>query len=93
MAEREMRRIADEIGQRWPGARVAIVHRTGRLEIGEASVVISVSAPRRAEAFDGCRHAIERIKESVPIWKKEFASSGEVWIEGPTARSTDRDGN
>ncbi|MDQ6735924.1 MAG: molybdenum cofactor biosynthesis protein MoaE [Nitrospirota bacterium] len=87
MAEGEMNRIANEISERWPGNRVAIVHRTGRLEIGEASVVISVSAPRRAEAFQGCRHAIERIKESVPIWKREFADSGEVWLEGPTAKS------
>lgn len=86
MAEREMDKIAAEIEERWPGTRVAIQHRTGRLEIGEASVVISVSAPRRSEAFEGCRHAIEQIKVSVPIWKKEFADSGEVWIEGPTAR-------
>jgi molybdopterin synthase catalytic subunit len=86
MAQREMHKIGDEIEQRWPGTRVSILHRTGRLEIGEASVVISVSAPRRAEAFEGCRHAIDQIKVSVPIWKKEFATSGEVWIEGPTAR-------
>jgi molybdopterin synthase catalytic subunit len=64
---------------------VAIVHRTGRLEIGEASVVISVSAPRRGDAFEACRHAIERLKVTVPIWKKEFARSGAVWLEGPTA--------
>jgi len=86
MAERQMREIAEEVAERWPGTRVAIVHRTGRLEIGEASVVISVSAPRRADAFEGCRHAIERLKESVPIWKKEFARSGAVWLEGPEAR-------
>jgi MoaE-MoaD fusion protein len=87
MAERQMRLIAEEIGERWPGSRVAMVHRTGRLEIGEASVVISVSAPRRADAFEGCRHAIERLKESVPIWKKEFARSGAVWLEGPEAHA------
>src|SRR5437588_8677899 len=86
MAERQMRRIAEEIGERWPGTRVAMVHRTGRLEIGEASVVISVSAPRRGDAFEGCRHAIERLKVSVPIWKKEFARSGAVWLEGPEVR-------
>ena len=90
MAEREMRRIAEEIGERWPGTRVAIVHRTGRLEIGEASVVISVSAPRRPDAFEGCRWAIERLKESVPIWKKEHAASGAVWLEGPEVRPADR---
>jgi molybdopterin synthase catalytic subunit len=83
MAEREMRRIADEVAERWPGTRVAMVHRTGQLEIGEASVLISVSAPHRADAFDGCRHAIDRLKESVPIWKKEFARSGAAWLEGP----------
>jgi molybdopterin synthase catalytic subunit len=87
MAEREMRRIADEIAERWPGTRVAMVHRTGQLEIGEASVLISVSAPHRADAFDACRHAIDRLKESVPIWKKEHASSGAVWLEGPKAES------
>ena len=81
-----MRRIAEEIGERWPGTRVAMVHRTGRLEVGEASVVISVSAPRRGDAFEGCRHAIERLKVSVPIWKKEFARSGAVWLEGPEVR-------
>ena len=86
MAEREMRRIAEEVAERWPGTRVAMVHRTGRLEIGEASVVISVSAPRRPDAFEGCRHAIERLKQSVPIWKKEFARSGAVWLEGPEVR-------
>src|SRR5438309_8676657 len=82
MAEREMRRIAEEVAERWPGTRVAMAHRLGRLEIGEASVVISVSAPRRGDAFEGCRHAIERLKVSVPIWKKEFARSGAVWLEG-----------
>jgi MoaE-MoaD fusion protein len=86
MAEREMRRIADEVAERWPGTRVAMVHRTGQLEIGEASVLISVSAPHRADAFDACRHAIDRLKESVPIWKKEFARSGASWLEGPKAR-------
>jgi molybdopterin synthase catalytic subunit len=86
MAERQMRRIAEEVADRWPGTRVAMVHRAGRLEIGEVSVAISVSAPRRGDAFEACRHAIERLKESVPIWKKEFARSGAVWLEGPEAR-------
>ncbi|HZU15424.1 MAG TPA: molybdopterin converting factor subunit 1 [Candidatus Dormibacteraeota bacterium] len=86
MAERQMRLIADEIGRRWPEARVAMVHRTGRLEIGEASVVVSVSCPHRAEAFEACRWGIDRLKESVPIWKKEYARSGAVWIEGAEAR-------
>jgi MoaE-MoaD fusion protein len=85
MAERQMREIAGEIAERWPDARVAMAHRTGVLEIGEASVVVSVSCPHRAEAFAACRWGIDRLKESVPIWKKEFASSGAVWIEGTDA--------
>ena len=86
MADRQMRAIADEISQRWPSARVAMAHRTGRLEIGEVSVVVAASCPHRAEAFEACRWGIDRLKESVPIWKKEFAKSGAVWIEGPDAR-------
>ncbi|HEX6487645.1 MAG TPA: molybdenum cofactor biosynthesis protein MoaE [Candidatus Dormibacteraeota bacterium] len=86
MAKREMQKIADEIAERWPEARVAMAHRTGRLDIGEASVVVSASCPHRAEAFEACRWGIDRLKESVPIWKKEFASDGEVWIEGAEAR-------
>ena len=82
MAKAEMRKIAGEIAERWPAARVAFAHRTGRLEIGEASVVVSVSCPHRAEAIDACRLGIDRLKESVPIWKKEHASDGTFWIEG-----------
>ncbi len=86
MASAEMRRIASEIAERWPEARVAMAHRTGRLEIGEASVVVSVSCPHRAEAIDACRWGIDRLKESVPIWKKEHATDGSFWIEGDEAR-------
>ncbi len=86
MAERQMRVIMDEIAGRWPEARVAMAHRTGTLEIGEASVVVSVSCPHRAEAIAACKWGIDRLKESVPIWKKEFARSGAVWIEGTDAR-------
>src|SRR2546430_16442706 len=75
--------IVDEIAERWPEARVAMAHRTGRLEIGEASVVVSVSSPHRAEAIAACHWGIDRLKESVPIWKKEYAGSGPVRIEGP----------
>ena len=85
MAEKQMRAIAVEIGERWPEARVAMAHRTGVLEIGEASVVVSVSCPHRAEAIAACKLGIDRLKESVPIWKKEFAAGGAVWIEGPNA--------
>lgn len=81
MAEREMDRIADEAGQRWPGARVAIAHRTGQLEIGEVAVVVAAAAPHRAEAFAACRFAIDELKARVPIWKKEFATDGEYWVD------------
>ena len=86
MARAEMRKIAGEIAEKWPDARVAMAHRTGRLEIGEASVVVSVSSPHRAEAIDACRWGIDRLKESVPIWKKEHATDGTYWIEGDQAR-------
>lgn len=80
MAERELARIGAEIAERWPGSRTAISHRTGLLGIGEASVIIAVATPHRADAFDGCRHAIERIKQIVPIWKKEIWEDGEEWV-------------
>jgi molybdopterin synthase catalytic subunit len=89
MAAAEMRKIGDEIAARWPEARVAMAHRTGRLEIGEASVVVSVSCPHRAEAIAACKWGIDRLKESVPIWKKEHAADGTYWIEGDEARPSD----
>ena len=82
MATAQMRKIADEIAERWPEARVAMAHRTGRLEVGEPSVVVSVSSPHRAEAIAACKWGIDRLKESVPIWKKEHAADGTFWIEG-----------
>ena len=81
MAEQEMDRVADEAATRWPGARVAIAHRTGHLEIGDVAVVVAAAAPHRAEAFAACRFAIDTLKERVPIWKKEFASDGEYWVD------------
>src|ERR1019366_9785645 len=86
MASAQMRRIADEIAERWPEARVAMAHRTGRLEIGEPSVVVSVSSPHRAEAIAACKWGIDRLKETVPIWKKEHATDGSYWIEGDEAK-------
>ena len=80
MAEKVMAQIGEEIQQRWPVSRVAIVHRTGVLEIGQASVVIAISAPHRGEAFEASQYAIDRLKQIVPIWKKEVWSSGEQWI-------------
>jgi molybdopterin synthase catalytic subunit len=81
MALAKMREIAQAIRTRWPiVGRIALVHRIGRLEIGESSVMIAVSAPHRAEAFDACRFAIDTLKETVPIWKKEHFEDGEVWV-------------
>ncbi len=81
MAEREMQRIADEAAERWPGTRVAIAHRAGHLEIGDLAVVVVAAAPHRAEAFEACRYAIDTLKETVPIWKKEVATDGEYWVD------------
>jgi molybdopterin converting factor subunit 1 len=79
-AEAILRQIGDEIRERWGLDRIAIVHRVGSLVVGEASVVICVAAPHRDAAFEACRYAIERIKEIVPIWKKEHYSDGVAWI-------------
>ncbi len=81
MAEREMEKIADQAGRRWPGTRVAIAHRAGHLEIGDIAVVVVAAAPHRAEAFEACRFAIDTLKETVPIWKKEVATDGEYWVD------------
>ena len=80
MALSEIRKLAEEAGRRWEITRIAITHRIGVVEIGETSVAIAVSAPHRAEAFEACRFAIDRLKEIVPIWKKEHFEGGEVWI-------------
>src|SRR5487761_706029 len=85
MATAQMKKIGDEIAERWPEARVAMAHRTGKLEIGEASVVVSASAPHRAEAIAACKWGIDRLKETVPIWKKAHASDGTYSIEGDSA--------
>ena len=82
MAKGKLREIGEEIRGQWGIERVGIMHRVGRLEIGEISVVISVASPHRAEAFEACRYAIDRIKEVVPIWKREVWEDGERWIEG-----------
>jgi molybdopterin synthase catalytic subunit len=80
MAIAEMRKIGDAAKEQWPVAAVAIVHRVGVVPIGEASVVIAVSAAHRRAAFEACHFAIDRLKEVVPIWKKEHFEGGEVWI-------------
>ena len=73
----------------WPAVRLAIQHRTGRLAPGEASIVIAAASPHRAEAFQACRYAIERVKQIVPIWKREVYAGGEAWVEGATADPSD----
>ena len=80
MALAEMRKIGETAKQRWSIAAIAIVHRIGAVPIGEASVVIAVSGAHRAAAFEACHFAIDRLKEIVPIWKKEHFDGGEVWI-------------
>jgi molybdopterin synthase catalytic subunit len=80
MALSEMRKLAEEAGRRWSIVRIALTHRIGIVEIGETSVAIAVSAAHRAEAFEACRFAIDRLKEIVPIWKKEHFEGGEVWV-------------
>jgi molybdopterin synthase catalytic subunit len=80
MAEKKMAEIGDELRVKFGAERVAILHRTGVLEIGEASVAIAVATPHRREAFAACQYAIDRLKETVPIWKKEVWSDGQQWI-------------
>ena len=90
MAVAEMRKIGDEARQRWPITHIAIVHRIGVVPIGEASVVIAVSSPHRVAAFEACHFAIDRLKETVPVWKRELFEDGAVWVglqgESPPAR-------
>jgi molybdopterin synthase catalytic subunit len=80
MALNEMQKIADEMMKRWPLHKILIHHRTGILQIGEVPVVIAVSASHRNAAFDACRYAIDTLKQTVPIWKKEIFEDGEEWV-------------
>jgi molybdopterin converting factor subunit 1 len=80
MAEKVMREIVEEIETEIPGTRLAVEHRTGTLAIGDAAVVIAAAAPHRAEAFTACRAMIDRLKDRVPIWKKELGEDGAVWV-------------
>jgi molybdopterin synthase catalytic subunit len=86
MAERVMREIAADAMGRWSLTDVAMQHRTGRLEIGETSLLIAVSSAHRKEAFEACHALVDRFKEVVPIWKKEVWEGGEEWIEGEEVR-------
>jgi molybdopterin synthase catalytic subunit len=82
-------RIADEVVRRWPDTRIALHHRTGRLDIGEASVAIVAASAHRSNAYAACRYTIERVKQIAPVWKREFFDGGDVWIEGATADPDD----
>lgn len=100
MAVKKLEQIGEEIKKRWIGAEVAITHRIGRLEITDEAVVIAVSTPHRADSYEANRFAIERIKEIVPIWKKEHWEDGEEWVgnqletvEYPTGKPEERDLN
>lgn len=94
MAEAMLAQIGDEIKQRWPKVQaVSIVHRVGRCEVGEPSVVIAVATPHRGDGcFEACRYAIERLKAAVPIWKQENWADGQVWVEGPRQPEYDLSG-
>lgn len=89
MAAKEMRKVGDEVLARWPSARAAMRHRVGRLGVGETALIVAVATPHRHEAFDACRYAIDRIKEIVPIWKKEVWEDGEAWLEGHPVQAQD----
>jgi molybdopterin synthase catalytic subunit len=89
LAATQLRAVADEALGRWPEARIALQHRAGRLVVGEVSVAIAVACPHRAEAFACCRFVIDRVKEAVPIWKREETSQGARWLEGHEYRPGD----
>lgn len=89
LAVRALQRIVDEATAAWPGARVGVHHRIGRLALGEASIVIVAASAHRADAFAACRYTIERVKQIVPIWKHEHFDGGDVWLEGATADPDD----
>ncbi len=84
LALKVFERISNEIHERWPGVRLALHHRTGRVDVGGASVAIATASAHRADACSVCRYAIERVKQIAPIWKREIFEGGEVWIEGAT---------
>ena len=89
LAIRALQRIIDEATDAWTDTRIGVHHRTGRLELGEASIIIVAASPHRAHAFAACRYTIERVKQIVPIWKHEHFEGGTIWIEGATADPDD----
>jgi len=82
MAKKEFEKIEAEARKRWTVGEIYLAHRTGRLEPGETSVIVAVSAPHRAEAFEACRFAIDTLKKTAPIWKEEFYGDGQAWVSG-----------
>jgi molybdopterin synthase catalytic subunit len=80
MAEKEIAKVVDEVTAAYDSIAIAVVHRLGQLQVGDASIAIACASPHRAEAFEACRMAIDRIKETVPIWKKERGPGGEEWV-------------
>lgn len=89
LAVRALNRIVSEARESWPATRLGVHHRIGRLELGEASIIIVAASPHRADAFAACRYTIERVKQIVPIWKHEHFEGGDVWLEGATADPDD----
>ena len=89
LAIKVFEQIQAEAAEHWPGAALGIVHRTGRLQVGEASIVIAAATAHRAEAFQVCRYAIERVKQIAPVWKHEFFEDGEAWVDGAVADPDD----
>jgi len=87
MAEKTFQQIFDEVLEQWSVTDVAVAHRIGRLELGEASLIVAVAAPHRAEAFTIAMYVVDRIKQIVPIWKKEFFEDGSVWVGSAGATS------
>ncbi|MCX6023452.1 MAG: molybdenum cofactor biosynthesis protein MoaE [Chloroflexi bacterium] len=82
MAEKQMAAVGDEVSARWPIEYLSVHHRTGKMVVGEVSLVVVIGSPHRKEAFEAAQYCVDRIKEVVPIWKKEVWEGGEVWIEG-----------
>ena len=80
MADQELARVTEEMEERWELVGIAIAHRLGRLELGDTSLVVAVSSAHRQNAIEACQYGVDRIKQVVPIWKKEFFEDGEVWV-------------
>lgn len=87
MAEAKLQELEAVVRKKWPVKQICIIHRTGSLQLGEVSVAIAVACAHRKNAFEACRHAIDTLKTTVPIWKKEYFSDGEAWVEGVTPQT------